>query len=45
MESVAAEVERASEGHSEPDRLDDAADAQQAVAGGARIVPLRASDP
>jgi chromosome segregation ATPase len=45
MESVAAEIERASEAHGEPDRLADAVDAQQAVAGGARILPLRASDP
>ncbi len=44
MESVAAEIERASDGHAEPD-LPDASDTQQAVAGGARIVPLRAGDP
>jgi chromosome segregation ATPase len=43
MESVAAEIERASEGSADPD-LPDVPD-QQAVAGGARIVPLRASDP
>ncbi len=46
MESVAAEIERAADGLSAADAvesMDD--DEQQAVAGGARIVPLRASDP
>jgi len=53
MESVAAEMERASEPEPEPvpqapPATDDAAEAPpvpQAVAGGARIVPLRSSDP
>ena len=44
MESVAAEMERAADGPSESEIPED--DAQQAVAGGgARVVPLRASDP
>lgn len=43
MESVAAEMERAADGPSETEIPED--DAQQAVAGGARVVPLRASDP
>jgi hypothetical protein len=60
MESVAAEMERASEPEPEPESepepaprptaaSDDTAEAppaqQQALAGGARIVPLRSSDP
>ena len=51
MESVAAEMERASEPEPAPQAPpanDDPAEApptQQAVAGGARIVPLRSSDP
>jgi hypothetical protein len=53
MESVAAEMERASEPEATvpappaPAAADvtDPAPTQQAVAGGARIVPLRASDP
>jgi chromosome segregation ATPase len=46
MESVAAEIERAADGLSEPDAAEDMDDdEQQAVAGGARVVPLRASEP
>ena len=56
MESVAAELERASDARTEGDALSvdepvetdaepDEGEAQEAVAGGARIVPLRQSDP
>ena len=51
MESVAAEMERASEPEPAPhtppasDDTPEAPPAPQAVAGGARIVPLRSSDP
>ncbi len=46
MEDVAAEMERASEPWSSDDtEAPDLPTTQQAVAGGARIVPLRASDP
>ena len=53
MESVAAEMERASDPEPEPaphptaasDDTAEAPPAQQALAGGARIVPLRSSDP
>jgi chromosome segregation ATPase len=54
MESVAAELERASEPHDEAASVEEPdpgsetlepADVQEAVAGGARIVPLRQSDP
>jgi hypothetical protein len=51
MESVAAEMQRASEPEPAPQAPpanDDPAEpppTQQAVAGGARIVPLRSSDP
>jgi hypothetical protein len=51
MESVAAEMERASEPEPAPqappanDDTAEAPPAPQAVAGGARIVPLRSSDP
>jgi chromosome segregation ATPase len=43
MESVAAEIERVSDGT--PDDEVPEAEAQQAVVGGARIVPLRTTDP
>jgi chromosome segregation ATPase len=53
MESVAAEMERVSEPEADvpappapdADEVTEAAPTQQAVAGGARIVPLRSSDP
>jgi DNA recombination-dependent growth factor C len=45
MESVAAEMERAPEVGTTDETLDTTATAQQAIAGGARIVPLRSSDP
>jgi chromosome segregation ATPase len=51
MESVAAEMERASEPEPAPqappanDETSEAPPTQQALAGGARIVPLRSSDP
>jgi chromosome segregation ATPase len=51
MESVAADMERASEPEAAPqappadDEPAEAPPTQQAVAGGARIVPLRSSDP
>jgi chromosome segregation ATPase len=55
MESVAAELERASEPHTDGDAASveepdpgselEPADVQEAVAGGARVVPLRQTDP
>ena len=44
METVAEEMERASESRPPTEPAPEPA-AQEAVAGGARIVPLRASDP
>ena len=44
MESVAAELERTTNG-APPHDSAEAPDAQQAVAGGARVVPLRTTDP
>ncbi len=44
METVAEEMERASESRAPTEPAPEPA-AQEAVAGGARIVPLRASDP
>ena len=44
MESVAAELERTTNG-SAPHDSAEIQDAQEAVAGGARVVPLRATDP
>ena len=45
MESVAAEMEQAPEVDPTDDANDATPTAQQAIAGGARIVPLRSSDP
>jgi DNA repair exonuclease SbcCD ATPase subunit len=44
MENVAAELER-SQGVSTGDAIPDTEDTQQAMAGGARVVPLRPADP